>query len=202
MALRFWTDKGDVPLVPIWQNAGAPTSGSTGTLAGVAEKGDLLSDTTNGAFYQNTNTQASPTWSPGATNEAAVAITGGTIDGVTIGGTTPVTETVAALHVDSGTKTATATAGAATLNKMAGVITSEALVTAAGADYTLTLTNSDIAAADQVMASVQYGSATAGTPAVAMVTPGAGSVVIVVQNISGATALNGTIKISFVIFKN
>ena len=110
--------------------------------------------------------------------------------------------TASALHVDTGTKTAAATTGAATLNKMAGVITSEALTTAAGADYTLTLTDSDIAATDQVMASVQLGSATTGTPAVATVTPGAGSVVIVIQNIHATAALNGTIKISFVVLKN
>jgi hypothetical protein len=44
-------------------NAGAPTSGGTGTLAGVAIKGALLSDTTNGVLYSNTGTLASPTWS-------------------------------------------------------------------------------------------------------------------------------------------
>jgi hypothetical protein len=46
----------------IWTNAGAPTSGGSGTFNGFANKGDLLSDTTNGALYQNTNTLASPTW--------------------------------------------------------------------------------------------------------------------------------------------
>jgi len=48
----------------VWQNAGAPTSGASGTYANHEwlEKGDLLTDTTNGALYQNTNTQASPTW--------------------------------------------------------------------------------------------------------------------------------------------
>ncbi len=106
------------------------------------------------------------------------------------------------IELDTGTKTASATAGAATLNKMAGVITSESLTTAAGADYTLTLTNSDIAAADQVFASVQLGSATTGMPTVTTVSPAAGSVVVVVQNIHATAALNGTIKISFSVFKN
>lgn len=45
-----------------WTNAGAPTSGVAGTLAGIADPGDLLSDTTNGKLYINTNTKASPTW--------------------------------------------------------------------------------------------------------------------------------------------
>jgi hypothetical protein len=45
-----------------WRNAGAPSDGTSGTYAGIADKGDLLIDTTNGTLYQNTNTKASPTW--------------------------------------------------------------------------------------------------------------------------------------------
>lgn len=110
--------------------------------------------------------------------------------------------TSGAIVLDTGTKTATATAGAATLNKDAGVVTSEALTTAAGATYTLTLTNSSVAAADQVFASVQYGTATAGMPCITRVTPGSGSVVIIVQNIHASSALDGTIKIAFAVLKN
>jgi hypothetical protein len=46
-----------------WSNAGAPTNGTNGTLAGYANPGDLLADTTNGNLYQNIGTLASPTWS-------------------------------------------------------------------------------------------------------------------------------------------
>lgn len=123
----------------------------------------------------------------------AVAGTTGTFSGALSSGS---------MQLDTGTKTATATAGAATLDKDAGVITSEALTTAAGAVYTLTLTNSSIAAADQVFASVQYGTATAGSPCVTRVTPGAGSVVILVQNVHASAALDGTIKIAFMVLKN
>ncbi|MDB5733346.1 MAG: hypothetical protein JWQ03_3241 [Variovorax sp.] len=104
--------------------------------------------------------------------------------------------------LDSGTKTAAATAGAATLNKSAGVITSEALTTAAGATYTLTLTDSAIAAADQVFASVALGTATTGMPVITTVKPAAGSVVIILQNIHASAALNGTVKVSFAVLKN
>jgi hypothetical protein len=106
------------------------------------------------------------------------------------------------LSVGNGTKTAAASAGAATLNKSAGVITSEALTTAAGATYTLTLTDSNIAAADQVFASVAMGTATAGLPMVATVKPAAGSVVIVIRNSHASAALDGTIKVAFVALKN
>ena len=45
-----------------YENAGAPSNGTNGTLAGIAGKGALLLDTTGGALYQNTNTLASPTY--------------------------------------------------------------------------------------------------------------------------------------------
>lgn len=43
-------------------NAGAPTSGTSGTGVGIAGPGCILSDTTNKKLYINTNTLASPTW--------------------------------------------------------------------------------------------------------------------------------------------
>jgi hypothetical protein len=49
--------------VPLLTNAGAPTSGTSGTYVGQAGIGALLIDTTNGVLYQNTGTLASPTWS-------------------------------------------------------------------------------------------------------------------------------------------
>jgi hypothetical protein len=238
--LTFATDKGGIMLVPVWPNNGAPTSGTSGTHAGLANTGDLLSDTSSGTLYIQTGTKASPIWTA-APAGTTVAITGGTIDGTVVGGTTPAAGTfttlaatsfdstpigsntpstgafttlsatsattlaavtTTALHVDTGTKTASATAGAATLNKMAGVITSESLTTTAGSDYTLTLTNSDIAAADQVFASVQLGTSTTGEPAVTSVTPSAGQVVILVRNIAASAVFNGTIKISFLVVKN
>lgn len=135
------------------------------------------------------------------------------LNATSIGATTPGTgafsavtttglETVGSVTVDTGTKTATASGGAATLNKNAGVITSEALTTAGLADYTLTLTDSAIAAADQVMVTVANGTNTQGTVALGTVKPAAGSVVIVVHNLHATQALNGTITIAFVVFKN
>jgi hypothetical protein len=98
--------------------------------------------------------------------------------------------------------TATATAGAAELNKAAGKVTTEALTTAQNAIYTLTLTNSEIAAADMVFASVADGTNTQGTPMIGQVNPGAGSVVIeVINKHATAEALNGTLEISFHVIK-
>lgn len=106
------------------------------------------------------------------------------------------------LRLDDGTKTASATAGAATLNKSSGVITTESLSTAAGASYTLTITNSQVAAADQPFASVWLGTATTGTPVVTITKPLAGSLLVTVKNIDASAAFNGTLKIAFGVLKN
>jgi hypothetical protein len=103
------------------------------------------------------------------------------------------------LTLDGGT--ATATAGAATLNKQSGVITSEALTTTAAGSYTLTLTNSVASAASRVLVSVDNGTNTQGIPVVSTVTPGASSIVIKVFNLHGSQALNGTLKISYLIVR-
>ncbi len=100
--------------------------------------------------------------------------------------------------------TATASANAATLNAAgSGVITTESLSTLAGSDYTLTLTNNMVAAADMVFATVQNGTNAGGAPYIRTVTPAAGSVVIVVRNGQTTidTAISGTLKISFLVVK-
>jgi len=101
------------------------------------------------------------------------------------------------INIDSGT--ATAVAGAATLNAQAGIVTTAALATAAGGTYTLTLTNSDIAAASNVMVTVGYGTCTTGDAIVQSVTPAAGSCVIVIKNVSAVAAFNGTLLIQFLV---
>lgn len=107
-----------------------------------------------------------------------------------------ITET---LDVDGGT--ATAAAGAATLNKPAGVITSEALTTAAAGDYTLTLTNSVIAAGDIVLVTLHAGSNTTVPVYLHGVAVSAGSVVAKARNAHATAALNGTLVFHFVVVK-
>lgn len=100
------------------------------------------------------------------------------------------------------TGTATAVAGAATLNAESGVVTSESLTTAQNAIYTLTITNSKIKATDMVFASVTDGTNTQGTPMIGLVTPSDGELVIeVINKHATAEALNGTIKVAFAAFK-
>jgi hypothetical protein len=109
--------------------------------------------------------------------------------------------TTATFQLDTGTKTATAAAGTATLNKASGKIATEALTTAAGASYALSLTNSQVAAADTVFASVANGTNSAGDPVIGLVTPGAGFVTIIVNNRHASAALNGNLVISFASLK-
>lgn len=115
---------------------------------------------------------------------------------------TSATTATTAVDLDPVIGTASATAGAATLNARAGKITTEALTTAQNGVYTLTLTNSSVAATDIVVASVANGTNTQGSPVVTRTQPAAGSVVILVANLhASAQALNGTLVISFYVVK-
>jgi len=56
-----------------FRKSGAPVDGTSGTLVGVAEPGDILIDYTNTKLYVNANTKASPTWSQILTGGVAFA---------------------------------------------------------------------------------------------------------------------------------
>lgn len=104
--------------------------------------------------------------------------------------------------VSSNFVTATATAGAATANKaLAGVITSEALTTAAAGIYTLTVTDDVIGANDQVVCTLEQGTNTIADIVLLTVTPAAGSFVAKIKNTHASSALNGTIKVRFSVVK-
>lgn len=62
---NIWANLRQIADRDIWQmaDAGAPTSGTSGTGAGFAGPGSTYVNTTTGAKYINTNTKASPTWS-------------------------------------------------------------------------------------------------------------------------------------------
>lgn len=93
--------------------------------------------------------------------------------------------------------TATASAGAATLNKAIGLVTSETLSTAALGSYTLTLTNSVATASSQVMAIAYRGTSTVGVPTIVSITPTSNQIVFVVSDNIAVGAFNGTICIQY-----
>lgn len=96
--------------------------------------------------------------------------------------------------------TATASAGAATLNANTGEVTTEALTTAAGANYTLTLTNNKITAGSLVLCNITQGSNTTVGSVLWTAVPGSGTIPIVVKNTHATVALNGTLKIRFFVY--
>jgi hypothetical protein len=91
---------------------------------------------------------------------------------------------------------ATAADGAATLDAVSGVITTDVLDTPAGAYYTLTLTNSFIKATSKVLPTLDHGSNTTEV-LMGTVTVTAGRAVFKVKNSHATAALNGTLKIGF-----
>lgn len=92
---------------------------------------------------------------------------------------------------------ATSTANAATLARNGGVILTEALTTAVGSTYTMTHTNSLVAATDLPMeVAMVDGSNQAGQAVLQSVTMGSGSAVYVFKNV-GTAAFNGTKVIAF-----
>ena len=95
--------------------------------------------------------------------------------------------------------TATSTAGAATVNHHAGVITTEALTTAAAAAYSFTLTDSRITAASIVQLQLMGGTnTTRGLELRAIPGSGTATISIYNNNVAG-TALNGTLIFGFVV---
>jgi hypothetical protein len=100
-----------------------------------------------------------------------------------------------------GTKTASATTGAATLHQPSGVITTESLTTAAAGTYTLTITNNKVKATDIVQATVSNPAASAGAPVLISATPADGSLVVVIKNVHASAAFNNTLAVMFSIIK-
>ena len=88
---------------------------------------------------------------------------------------------------------------AVTLNKQSGVITTDTLLTVAGAEYSLTLTNSLIAATSKVFVSMTGNNISSGIPMVWAVVPSAGSAIIYLRNIHASATLNSWVKLSFLV---
>jgi hypothetical protein len=92
----------------------------------------------------------------------------------------------------------TCVANAVTINKNSGVITTEVLTTAGGAQQAITLTNSLISASSVLLC--QWNGGTNTTANITIVAaPGVGGAVITIVNNTAAIALNGTLIISFVV---
>lgn len=189
---------------------------ASGTSSLVRSQNTATATSTQGGFVASTGTaNASVTLlnQDGATPSASLATGTGDTGGMTIDASAA---SAASLTIKSGTGginlntsgnavnvgpivTATATAGAATCSAQRCVVTSEALTTAAGSDYTLTLTNTFVSTSSLVFCSVGNGTNTTEGVGCLRVQPGSGSVVVHIRNF-GAAVLNGTLRISVMVF--
>jgi hypothetical protein len=95
----------------------------------------------------------------------------------------------------------TATAGgAAVLGTDSGIVTTQSLTTAALTAVTFTVTSPAITPSSIVTVTVGNGTNSAGIPGLESVTLGTGIATIVVFNDHPTAALNGTLKISLIVF--
>jgi hypothetical protein len=92
----------------------------------------------------------------------------------------------------------TETANAMTANGIAGLITTSSLTTAGGASYAITWTNSAITATSVVLLTLAGGTNTTENITLKCA-PGAGSATLTIYNNTAATALNGTIFMSYLV---
>lgn len=92
----------------------------------------------------------------------------------------------------------TEVANSVTASGTAGVITTSALTTAGGANYAITWTNTSITTASIIMLSVMGGTNTTQNINFT-VTAGSGTSTLTIFNSTAATALNGTIKIGYIV---
>ncbi|HEY1750383.1 MAG TPA: hypothetical protein VGG29_03920 [Caulobacteraceae bacterium] len=103
------------------------------------------------------------------------------------------------MSADKGAATANSAGSyAVTINKMAGVVTTDSLSTAAGASQAITITDSQVTASSLVLVSRVGGTDTAGTPILKAV-PGAGTITLTVANNHASAAFNGTFVVDFLV---
>lgn len=120
--------------------------------------------------------------------------------GITLGAGGGFTPSGTAVILVGTSSTATASGGSATINAQRGVLTTEALTTAAGSATVVTLKNTSISTTSQILASVRSGSSnTTGYPTIGAITPFGGSATISVMNAYNLGSLNGSVVISFIV---
>jgi hypothetical protein len=92
----------------------------------------------------------------------------------------------------------TEAANAVTANGVAGLITTSSLTTAGGANYAITWTDTFITATSVVLLTLAGGTNTTNNITLKVI-PGSGTATLTIYNNTAATALNGTILISYLV---
>jgi hypothetical protein len=195
-----------------------PATASKGSLqvTAVANTGNTVTTISNDAMGQATTVNI-----PDPANAVGQFVVGATATPF-VSGNFPQNSGTAGLMVDSGIAVAnlmevnvtntltssgriiankvngTEAANAVTASGMAGAITTSSLSTAGGGSYAITWTNTFITATSSVLLTLAGGTNT--TENITLkVTPGSGTATLTIYNNTAATALNGTIIISYLV---
>ncbi len=105
-------------------------------------------------------------------------------------------------NADTGTATATGsgTSGSATVNKMAGRVTTTSMTTNPVNSYALTISNSTVATGDLIFATIDALS-TSGIPILLRAASGSGTIAISIFNADTVSSFNGPVVVSFLVIK-
>lgn len=98
-------------------------------------------------------------------------------------------------NVTQGTSITTAV----TVNANNGVVTTVSSTLAANAKTSFTVNNSEVVAGSKILVSVEYDEAATGIPVVGIADIATGSFKVVLSNAAGTDALNGVVKIHFIV---
>lgn len=161
-----------------------PAGPSLGSLKLFASNqgGDFASTITNAAFGQATNLTI-----PDPANANASFILNGGFQ-----------QMLAGSQLSFAKVNGTEAANAVTASGNSGQITTSALTTAGAGSYVITWTNTHIAATSSVLLTISGGTNTTEQVTLKCV-PGAGTATLTIYNTTAATALNGTIIISYLV---
>lgn len=167
----------------------------------IATKKRLLLDGVSGTTYVEYDGSAVNIVNNGTTVASWASDGANTLPGVqTISGTLTFSAG-AKIDVDSGTVTASGTGGTstATLSKMAGIVTTDAITTASSGSHVMTITNTLVAAGDIIIGSLVGGSNTRVGVQIELVA-GSNTITATIKN-ANASAINGTVIFSFLVLK-
>lgn len=179
-----------------------PTTASKGKIA--ISAADSAGDTTT-AIVNASQAGARTYTIPDAGASASFVMTEGaqTLNGAkTIPAATLTALTFAAgSTIDGDTGIATCSSNACTISKMAGIVTTESLTTAAASSQAITITNTTVAAGDIVLVTLMGGTNT--TPQIRLdAVATTNTITVTIFNMTLiTTALNGTIIFSFLVIK-
>lgn len=184
MALVYTTDNGPVWLKVAITYSGATVLNSVVSLVQISSPGDVVLPTVANNLVIATDTQGTL---------ATTSIASAAVMQLTAVNTMSGSGQIILVKANG-----TEAANAVTASGNAGVITTSALTTAAGASYAITWTNTKITATSVIGLCIQGGTNTVNSVQFKCV-PGAGSATLTIYNVGPTDPLNGTILLGYTV---